>query len=133
MENTRLCYENKIILAPMVRVGTLPMRLLALDYGADIVYSEELIDWKLLRSVRRINGNHCKKLYFKQFNYLFLLSFIDVLGTIDYLDKTDGTVVFRTCAKEKSKVVLQLGTCDPDRALKVGKLVYFYFIIIKYM
>lgn len=51
-----LNYENKNILAPMVRVGTLPMRLLALDYGADIVYSEELIDWKFLRSIRRVNG-----------------------------------------------------------------------------
>lgn len=53
----KLTYDNKIILAPMVRVGTLPMRLLALDYGADIVYSEELIDWKFLRSVRRANGS----------------------------------------------------------------------------
>lgn len=52
----KLTYENKIILAPMVRVGTLPMRLLALDYGADIVYTEELIDWKFLKSVRRENG-----------------------------------------------------------------------------
>lgn len=49
-------YENKIILAPMVRIGTLPMRLLALKYGADIVYTEELIDWKFLRSKRRFNG-----------------------------------------------------------------------------
>lgn len=55
----KLDYRNKTILAPMVRVGTLPMRLLALDYGADIVYTEELIDWKLLRSVRRENGNFC--------------------------------------------------------------------------
>ena len=53
-----LSYANKLILAPMVRVGTLPMRLLALDYGADIVYCEELIDWKLLRSVRRENGKY---------------------------------------------------------------------------
>lgn len=52
----RLNYENKLILAPMVRIGTLPMRLLALDYGADIVYTEELIDWKLLRSIRRENS-----------------------------------------------------------------------------
>lgn len=56
MERKRLNYENKLILAPMVRIGTLPMRLLALDYGADIVYTEELIDWKLLRSFRRENG-----------------------------------------------------------------------------
>lgn len=40
MNSLSLCYHNKLILAPMVRVGTLPMRLLALDYGADIVYCE---------------------------------------------------------------------------------------------
>ena len=33
-------YNNKIILAPMVRIGTLPMRLVALRYGADLVYCE---------------------------------------------------------------------------------------------
>lgn len=33
-------YTNKNILAPMVRCGTLAFRLLALEYGADIVYSE---------------------------------------------------------------------------------------------
>jgi tRNA-dihydrouridine synthase 2 len=37
---TRLNYANKVILAPMVRIGTLPSRLLALKYGADIVYCE---------------------------------------------------------------------------------------------
>lgn len=52
----KLSYENKLILAPMVRIGTLPMRLLALEYGADIVYTEEIVDWKLLRSLRRENG-----------------------------------------------------------------------------
>lgn len=97
-----LLYENKIILAPMVRIGTLPMRLLALRYGADIVYTEELIDWKFLRSKRRYN---------------------DILDTVDYVDQTDGTIIFRTCSEEKQKVVLQLGTCDAERALKVAKLV----------
>ena len=33
-------YTNKLVLAPMVRIGTLPMRLLALRYGADLVYCE---------------------------------------------------------------------------------------------
>ncbi|XP_003700598.1 dihydrouridine synthase 2 [Megachile rotundata] len=102
LERKKLNYENKLILAPMVRIGTLPMRLLALDYGADIVYTEELIDWKLLRSFRRVN---------------------DVLGTIDYIDKTDGTVTFRTCPRERDHVVLQIGTCDAARALKVAKMI----------
>lgn len=53
---SKLNYCSKLILAPMVRAGTLPMRLLALDFGADIVYCEELIDFKLLRSTRIING-----------------------------------------------------------------------------
>ncbi|XP_013185481.1 tRNA-dihydrouridine(20) synthase [NAD(P)+]-like isoform X2 [Amyelois transitella] len=97
-----LDYKDKVILAPMVRIGTLPMRLLALRYGADIVYTEELIDWKFLRSRRRYN---------------------EILNTVDYVDQTDGTIVFRTCSEEKEKVVLQLGTCDATRALKVGKLV----------
>ncbi|XP_014238498.1 tRNA-dihydrouridine(20) synthase [NAD(P)+]-like [Trichogramma pretiosum] len=98
----RLSYADKIIMAPMVRIGTLPMRLLALEYGADIVYTEELIDWKLLRSTRKVN---------------------DVLKTIDYIDKTDGTIIFRTSPLERSKVVLQLGTSDAKRALTVAKLV----------
>lgn len=40
MAATRLSFNNITALAPMVRVGTLPMRLLALDYGADVVYCE---------------------------------------------------------------------------------------------
>lgn len=47
---------------------------------------------------------------------------VDVLGTVDYIDVTDGTVVFRTTEREKDKVVVQLGTCDAQRALKVAKL-----------
>lgn len=57
----------------------------------------------------------------------------DVLGTVDYVDQTDGTIVFRTCGREKDKVILQLGTSDPDRALMVGKLVYvnlFVYLLI---
>ena len=41
----------------MVRVGTLPTRLLCRNYGADIVYSEELIDHRLLRCHRVIGGS----------------------------------------------------------------------------
>ena len=31
-------YRDKIVLAPMVRSGELPTRLLALKYGADLVW-----------------------------------------------------------------------------------------------
>ena len=53
---SRLNYANKVILAPMVRMGTLPLRLLSLQYGADIVYTEELVDKKMVRTKRVVNG-----------------------------------------------------------------------------
>ena len=62
----RLDYRGKMILAPMVKIGTLPFRLLALHYGADIVYTEEIIDFRILRSERVVNT---------------------VLKTIDYVDR----------------------------------------------
>ncbi|XP_077611763.1 tRNA-dihydrouridine(20) synthase [NAD(P)+]-like isoform X2 [Crocuta crocuta] len=96
-----LCYHNKLILAPMVRVGTLPMRLLALDYGADIVYCEELIDLKMLQCKRVVN---------------------EVLSTVDFV-APDDRVVFRTCKREQSRVVFQMGTSDAERALAVARLV----------
>lgn len=46
-----------------------------------------------------------------------------MLGTVDFIDRNDGTIVFRTCSIEKEKVVLQLGTANADRALKVAKMV----------
>lgn len=39
-----ISYENKNILAPMVRIGTLPARLLSLRHGADIAYTEVSLD-----------------------------------------------------------------------------------------
>ena len=119
----KIDYVGKMILAPMVKIGTLPTRLLAIDYGADLVYTEEIIDWRLLRSKRIEN---------------------DQLETVDYIDKSDDTLVLRIgeslykvisrnfCSenlifpapkKERGKLVLQIGTNDPDRAVRVAKMV----------
>ncbi|NXX14358.1 DUS2L synthase, partial [Podargus strigoides] len=105
--NTPLCFRGKKILAPMVRVGTLPMRLLALDYGADIVYCEELIDIKMMQCKRVINGKYS-------------ISF--VLDTVDFVAPNER-VVFRTCERERRHVVFQMGSADAERALAVAKLV----------
>lgn len=85
-----------------MKIGTLPARLLALKMGADIVYSEELIDYKLGRCIRKENK---------------------LLNTIDFYDDQEDAIVFRTCKEEEGKVVLQIGTSDADRAVKVAKLV----------
>ncbi|XP_039359891.1 tRNA-dihydrouridine(20) synthase [NAD(P)+]-like isoform X1 [Mauremys reevesii] len=96
-----LCFRSKKILAPMVRVGTLPMRLLALDFGADIVYCEELIDIKMVQCKRVVN---------------------EVLETVDFVAPNER-VVFRTCVRERDCVVFQMGSADAERALAVAKLV----------
>nr|XP_009429259.2 tRNA-dihydrouridine(20) synthase [NAD(P)+]-like isoform X4 [Pan troglodytes] len=101
LNSLSLYYHNKLILAPMVRVGTLPMRLLALDYGADIVYCEELIDLKMIQCKRVVN---------------------EVLSTVDFV-APDDRVVFRTCEREQNRVVFQMGTSDAERALAVARLV----------
>uniref|UniRef100_A0AAQ5XW58 DRBM domain-containing protein n=1 Tax=Amphiprion ocellaris TaxID=80972 RepID=A0AAQ5XW58_AMPOC len=99
--NDLLSFSDITALAPMVRVGTLPMRLLALDYGADVVYCEELIDIKMVQCQRVVN---------------------EVLETVDFV-APDDRVMFRTCKREKDRVVFQMGTADPDRALAVARLV----------
>lgn len=95
-------YTNKLILAPMVRVGTLPFRLLSAEYGADITYSEEIIDHKLLKCERVVNS---------------------CIGSVDFVEKGTENVVFRTCEKEKGRVVVQLGTASATRALSAAQLV----------
>ncbi|XP_058069538.1 uncharacterized protein LOC131218773 isoform X4 [Magnolia sinica] len=95
-------YKNKLVLAPMVRVGTLPFRLLAAEYGADITYGEEIIDHKMVKCERRIN---------------------EYLGTTDFVEKGTETVVFRTCDEEKERVVFQMGTSNAVRALTAAQIV----------
>ncbi|XP_068306771.1 uncharacterized protein [Pyrus communis] len=95
-------YRNKLVLAPMVRVGTLPFRLLAAEYGADITYGEEIIDHKLVKCDRRFN---------------------EKLGSVDFVERGTGSVVFRTCDAEKNRVVFQIGTSNAVRALKAAEIV----------
>ncbi|CAF1027287.1 unnamed protein product [Brachionus calyciflorus] len=95
-------YSNKKICGPMVRCSTLAFRLLALEYGADLVYSEEIIDYKMINAKRNYN---------------------ELFKTIDFT--VDGTEkpLFQTSEKEKGKVIFQIGTNNADRALKACKLV----------
>lgn len=44
-------YRGKIVLAPMVRSGELPSRLLALHYGADLVWGMYALSFLLLKLI----------------------------------------------------------------------------------
>ena len=54
-ERADLLYRNTEILAPMVRASTIPLRILALKYGCDTVYTEEIIDRSILNTERVVN------------------------------------------------------------------------------
>lgn len=107
---TRITFEGKAILAPMVRISSLPMRALCLEYGAgicwtlicvDIVFGPEIVDKKIIASRRLLNT---------------------ALGTIDYVDANDR-LVFRTHSSEKDRLVFQIGSADPDLALQAANVV----------
>ncbi|CAI4052143.1 hypothetical protein SUVZ_14G3340 [Saccharomyces uvarum] len=98
-------YAGKLVLAPMVRAGELPTRLMALAHGADLVWSPEIIDKKLVQCVRRENT---------------------ALQTVDYVVPSKAqarpeTLVFRTYPKlESSKLIFQLGSASPALATQAA-------------
>jgi len=95
-----LDYRNKVVLAPMVRIGELPTRLVALRHGADLVWGPETIDRAILGSERSINGK---------------------TGCIEY---TKGNkVLYRIHPLEKGRLVYQLGSADAKLAVEAAKLV----------
>ncbi|KAJ2591241.1 tRNA-dihydrouridine synthase 2 [Coemansia sp. RSA 1797] len=93
-------YRNGYFLAPMVRVGTLPMRLLSLHYGADLVWTCEIIDKSIANCLRTVN---------------------DQTGVISY--SKDGREIFTTHKDEKSRVVFQMGSASPDTALEAARTI----------
>ena len=98
-------YEGKCMLAPMVRAGTTPLRILALRYGADTVFSEEIIDYKMM-NVKRVENAELK--------------------TVDYVvekkakkNKLIKSLILRVDpAVEKGRFVFQMGTSNGKRALQ---------------
>lgn len=83
----------------MVRAGELPTRLLALQHNCDLVWSPELIDKKLIQTIRSHN---------------------DRLNCHDY-NMPNGTLVFRTFPRiEAGKMILQIGSSNPDLAVKAA-------------
>jgi tRNA-dihydrouridine synthase 2 len=100
--DTSIDYRGKLILAPMVRTGTLAFRLLAKSYGADIVYSEELVDRKLVQTKRVENEER---------------------GTVEYILEKDNTIVWSTCDLDTVSVV-QLGTASEEYAVKAAQHLY---------
>ncbi|MES1913823.1 MAG: hypothetical protein MHM6MM_005976 [Cercozoa sp. M6MM] len=106
----------------MVRIGTLPMRLLAQEYGADMCYGEELIDHKVMR-LRRYS---CSDGVVRFFNPNTVKKVIVGNDDSDVLDinknmKTIEEAVFAT--KTEENVVFQLGSADAARAVQAASVI----------
>ncbi|KAK0731692.1 hypothetical protein B0H67DRAFT_450134, partial [Lasiosphaeris hirsuta] len=107
-------YRGKVVLAPMVRSGELPSRLLALHYGADLVWGPETVDRALIGTTRRTNprtgmlewarmpsNNHSKPASAPAENVIYRLDPVHEVG----------------------RLVFQIGTSDPARAVAAARLV----------
>ncbi|KAI9806832.1 MAG: hypothetical protein M1833_002489 [Piccolia ochrophora] len=107
-------YRNKVVLAPMVRSGELPTRLLALKYGADLVWGPETIDRALIGTTRRINPHT------STVDYTRLPSHGSKTPSIDQKE----SLIYRLHpSREHRRLIFQLGTSSPERAVEAAKLV----------
>ena len=64
-------FDKGLFLAPMVRIGSLPSRLLALEYGADLVWSPEIVDRAIMGTTRRVNASTGLVEYMKDDKQIF--------------------------------------------------------------
>ncbi|KAI0484901.1 dihydrouridine synthase [Xylariaceae sp. FL0804] len=103
-------YRGKVVLAPMVRSGELPSRLLALHYGADLVWGPETVDKSLIGTTRRFNP---------------------ATGTVDFTRRPShapahapDSLIYRLHpGREGGRLVFQLGTADPALAVAAARVV----------
>lgn len=109
-------YRGKVVLAPMVRSGELPSRLLALKYGADLVWGPETVDRAMIGTEEKVNPR---------------------TGCIEWTRNANSNpasnlpprevVIYRIDPKrESSQLIYQIGTSNPDLAFQAATLVAPY-------
>ena len=109
-------YRGKIVLAPMVRSGECPTRLLALKYGADLVWGPETIDKAIIGTTRHENP---------------------VTMTVDFTrlssngaknpainpDQRESVIYRLHPERESERLIYQIGTSNPETAVQAAKLI----------
>ena len=107
-------YRGKIVLAPMVRSGELPSRLLALKYGADLAWGPETVDKSMIGTTKRVNP---------------------ITSTIDFtrypsnssraqpIEQKESLIYRIHPAREHGKLIFQIGTSSPALAVEAARLV----------
>ncbi|KZF25976.1 FMN-linked oxidoreductase [Xylona heveae TC161] len=112
-------YRGKVVLAPMVRSGELPSRLMALKYGADLVWGPETVDRAMIGTTRRINP------FTSTIEYTRIPSNIANNPSLSEPERTSlANVIFRIDpAREYKRLIFQMGTASPARAVEAGHII----------
>ncbi|PVI03705.1 FMN-linked oxidoreductase [Periconia macrospinosa] len=109
-------YRGKVVLAPMVRSGELPSRLLALKYGADLVWGPETIDRAIIGTTRRINPRT------STIEFTRMPSSKINNPTLDPQNRE--SILYRIHPElEKGKLIYQIGSANPELAVQAAKVV----------
>ncbi|KAF9245624.1 hypothetical protein BU15DRAFT_85355 [Melanogaster broomeanus] len=93
-------FKNGVFLAPMVRSGALPTRLMALKHGATLVWGPEVVDKAILNAERVVNP---------------------INGVVSYNGKSRA--IFTTHPVEKPFLIYQIGSASPELAVQAAKTV----------
>ncbi|RYP54921.1 hypothetical protein DL768_000485 [Monosporascus sp. mg162] len=107
-------YRGKVVLAPMVRSGELPSRLLALHYGADLVWGPETVDRSMIGTTRR---------YYPDTKIIEWTRKPSQGAKQPPADIKDSIIYRMHSEKEAGKLIFQIGTSNPDLAVEAAKLV----------
>lgn len=107
-------YRGKVVLAPMVRSGECPSRLLALHYGADLVWGPETVDKAIIGTTRRQNPR-TKAIEFCRY----------ATGHKDapHAERKESVIYRLDPTREGNRLIYQIGTADPDLAVQAATLV----------
>lgn len=107
-------YRGKVVLAPMVRSGELPSRLLALHYGADLVWGPETVDKAMIGTTRKVHEATNTIMWTRKPNY----------GGTQPLPETKDSIIYQVHPeKEGKKLVFQMGTASPELAVEAARMV----------
>lgn len=93
-------FDKGVFLAPMVRSGALPCRLVSLEYGADLVWGPEIVDRAIMGAQREQNRE---------------------TGLVEF--KKDGKLVFSCHPVERPYLIYQVGSSTPENAAQAVKIV----------
>lgn len=107
-------YRGAVVLAPMVRSGELPTRLMSLKYGADLVWGPETIDRSMIGATRR----ECPRT--KTVIWTRMSSNVMKMPEEERYEN----VIYRLHPeREGKKLIFQMGTANPEIAVACARLV----------